>query len=101
MGNLDAARVDVAVLSGVARGYDAVADMVDAAVRTHLGAPRFTGATAGRAHAARGDTLARAVDDVSDQMRQWARACAEIAAALRASADRYVEADARAAHRVT
>ena len=31
---------------------------------------------------------------------QWSRAAAEIASALRASADRYADADARAARRV-
>jgi Excreted virulence factor EspC, type VII ESX diderm len=94
------ARVDVAALIGIARQYDAVADIVDAAVRTHLSAPAFDGFTAGRSHTARGDTLARAVDEVADQMRQWARAATEIAATLRASADRYLEADARATHRL-
>ena len=60
----------------------------------------FDGAAAGRMHAARGDALRAAIDDVVDRLRQWARAAAEIAAELRACADRYAEADARAARRI-
>ena len=100
MGQPDVARVDVAALHAVARQYEAAADIVDAAVRTHLTGLVFDGATAGRAHIARGDALRTAVDHVVDQLRQWSRAAAEIAAALRASADRYAEADANAASRV-
>jgi uncharacterized protein YukE len=44
--------------------------------------------------------LRAAVDHVADQLGQWSRAAAEIAAALRASADRYAEADANAAGRL-
>jgi uncharacterized protein YukE len=100
MGQPDVARVDVAALHAVARQYQAAADVVDGAVRTHLTALAFDGAVAGRAHVARGDALHAAVDNVVDQLRQWSRAAAEIAGALRASADRYAEADARAARRV-
>jgi hypothetical protein len=100
MGQPDVARVDVAALHVVASQYEAAADIVDAAVRTHLTGLVFDGATAGRAHVARGDALRAAVDHVVDQLRQWSRAAAEIAAALRASADRYAEADANAASRV-
>jgi hypothetical protein len=100
MGQPDVALVDVAGLHAVARQYQAAADVVDGAVRTHLAALTFDGAVAGRAHVARGDALNAAVAHVVDQLRQWSRAAAEIAAALRASADRYAEADARAARRV-
>ncbi|KAA0075620.1 ESX-1 secretion-associated protein [Mycolicibacterium sp. P9-64] len=100
MGESDAARVDVAALLDVARGYDALADAVDAAVRVHLTRLSFDGAVAGRAYTVRGDALRNAVEQVGDGMRLWARASAEIASALRASADRYVEADARGARRV-
>jgi hypothetical protein len=100
MGEADAARVDVAALIGVARQYETVADIVDGAVRSHLSGLAFDGATAGRMHVARGDALRSAVDHVVDGLRQWSRASAEIAATLRASADRYAEADARAAQRV-
>jgi Excreted virulence factor EspC, type VII ESX diderm len=100
MGEPDVARVDVAALIGVARQYDAVADIVDGAVRSHLTGLAFDGAVAGRMHVARGDALRCAVDNVVNQLRQWSRASAEIAAALRVSADRYAEADAHAARRV-
>jgi hypothetical protein len=100
MGQPDVARVDVAALYAVAHQYEAVADIVDAAVRTHLTGLVFDGAAAGRVHVARGDAVRTAVNHVVEQLRQWSRAAAEIAAALRASADRYAEADARAAGRV-
>ena len=100
MGESDAARVDVAALLDVARGYDTLADTVDAAVRVHLTRLSFDGAVAGRAYNARADALRNSVEHVSDGMRLWARASVEIASALRASADRYVEADARGARRV-
>jgi hypothetical protein len=100
MGESDAARVDVAALLDAARGYDALADAVDAAARTHLMRLSFCGAVAGRSYAAQGDALWRSVDRVGDGMRLWSRACIEIASVLRASADRYVEADARGARRV-
>ncbi|HYZ67307.1 MAG TPA: type VII secretion target [Mycobacterium sp.] len=100
MGQSEVARVDVAALHDVARRYETVADIVEGAVRTHLTGLMFDGAAAGRVHTARGDALRVAVDHVVDQLRQWSRAAAEIAAALRASADRYAEADASAARRV-
>jgi hypothetical protein len=100
MGQPDVARVDVAAVHAIARQYEAAADIVEGAVRTHLSGLVFDGAAAGRMHVARGDGLRTAVDQVVDQLRQWSRAAAEIAAALRASADRYSEADARAARRV-
>jgi hypothetical protein len=100
MGQPDVARVDVSALHAVARQYEVAADIVEGAVRTHLTGLVFDGAAAGRMHVARGDALHAARDHVVDQLRQWSRAAAEIAAALRASADRYAEADARAARRV-
>jgi len=100
MGQPEVARVDVAALHAVARQYDAAADIVEGAVRTHLSGLVFGGAAAGRVHVARGDALRAAIDHVVDQLRQWSRAAAEIAAALRASADRYAEADAGAARRL-
>ncbi len=85
---------------GAARQYDAAADIVDTAIRTHLAGLRFDGAVAGRVHAAQGDALRLAVDDVVDRLRQWSRAATEIAAELRSCADRYVDVDARNARRV-
>jgi uncharacterized protein YukE len=100
VGEPDIARVDVAAVLDIARQYDAASDMVDAAVQTHLTGLRFDGAVAGRIHAAQGDALRLAVDDVVHRLRQWARACAEIAAELRSCADRYVDVDARGAQRI-
>jgi hypothetical protein len=100
MGQPGVARVDVAALHAVARQYEATADIVEGAVRNHLTGLVFDGAAAGRAYAARGDAVRAAVDHVGYQLRGWSRAAAEIAAALRASADRYAEADVRAARRV-
>jgi hypothetical protein len=100
MGESGVARVDVAALHEVARRYETVADIVDGAVRTHLTGLMFDGAVAGRMHAARGDGVRVAVDHIVGQLRQWSRAAAEIAATLRASADRYAEADAGAATRL-
>jgi hypothetical protein len=100
MGQPEVARVDVAALHAVARQYETVADIVEGAVRTHLTGLVFDGAVAGRMHTARGDALRAAVDHVVYQLRLWSRAAAEIAAVLRASADRYAEADAGAARRL-
>jgi len=100
MGQHNVARVDVLAIYGAARGYDTTADIVDAAVRTHLTGLAFDGGTAGRDHVASGDAVRMAVDDVVDRLPQWSRAAREIAAALRASADRYTDADARAANRL-
>lgn len=100
VGEPDAARVDIAGLLGVARHYDAAAEIVDTAIRNHLSGLRFDGAVAGRVHAARGDALRLAVDEVADRLRLWSRAATEIAAELRACADRYADVDARGARRI-
>lgn len=93
-------RVDVAAVLDAARQYGSAADIVDAAIRTHLTGLRFDGAVAGRIHAARGDALRIAVDGVVDRLHEWARAATEIAAGLRSCADRYVDVDARGAQRM-
>jgi hypothetical protein len=100
MGEIESARVDVGALLGVASRCDAVADVVDGLARGELGRLAFDGAVAGRDHAARGDGLRRAIDEVVDQTHAWSRAMREIAAALRASGDRYVDVDARSAARL-
>lgn len=99
MGVVDAARIDVAALTAAAHQYEAAADIVDA-VRTRLSTPVFDGSAAGRAHIAQGDAVRVALDDLIGPLGEWARAADEIAAALRASTDRYVAADGRAASRV-
>ena len=85
---------------GAARQYNAAADIVDTAIRTHLTGLRFDGAVAGRMHAAHGDALRIAIDDMVDRLHEWARASTEIAAELRACADSYVDVDARGARRI-
>ncbi|WP_197374324.1 type VII secretion target [Mycolicibacterium baixiangningiae] len=100
MGAVQAARVDGAALVSMAGRYDAAASIVDAAVRTHLSALSFDGSAAGRGYAVHGDALRAAVDDVVAALQGWARSAADVAAALRATAVRYAEADADAASRV-
>ena len=100
MGEPEISRVDVAAVLDAARQYDAAADIVDTAIRTHLTGLRFDGAVAGRVHTAQGDALRIAVDDVVDRLHQWARAATEIAAELRSCADRYVDVDASGARRI-
>ncbi|AEV71242.1 Protein of unknown function (DUF2580) [Mycolicibacterium rhodesiae NBB3] len=96
MGERDVSRVDVAALLAVAGEYDAVADAIDAVVRTHLAGLQFGGAVAGRMHVARGEAVRVGIDGIVDRLREWARASAEIASTLRATALRYDEADIRA-----
>ena len=100
MGEPDTAHVDVAAVLDAARQYDTAADIVDTAIRTHLTGLRFDGATAGRVHPARGDAVRIAVYEVVNRLHDWARAAAEIAAELRSSADRYLDADAHGARRI-
>jgi hypothetical protein len=100
MGYPDVAGVDVGALLAVAREYDSIAELVEDTVRQQLTGLSFDGAHAGRMYVARGEAIRDAVDDVVGQLRSWARAATEIAATLRDSVDRYVEADARAARRV-
>ncbi|MGH3597791.1 MAG: type VII secretion target, partial [Mycobacterium sp.] len=89
--------VDAAAVRAVANRFDATAQLIDGTARTHLGRLAFDGATAGRAHIAHGDALRVALDRLTGELAQWARATVEIAATLRAGADRYAEADLRAA----
>jgi uncharacterized protein YukE len=93
-------RVDGAALRAAARDYDTAAGLLDAAVRNHLQHSAFGAATAGRAYVAEGAALRSALDGLAGALQQWSRAAAEVAAALRDSADRFAAADARAAGRV-
>src|SRR5215475_327203 len=94
------ARMDVAAVRDVANEFDASAVVLDATVRTHMRGLGFGGATAGRAYLARGDAVHAALDRVADGLAAWSRASAEIAAALRASADTYERSDERNAARL-
>ena len=66
----------------------------------HLARLEFSGASAGRAHTARGDALRAALERLTAELSQWSRAAAEIAVALRAGADRYADAELYAAARI-
>jgi uncharacterized protein YukE len=99
MGQRDAF-VDAASVRAVASRFDATADLIDGAARIQLRRLGFDGATAGQAHVAHGDVLRVALDRLSQQLAQWARATGEIATALRAGAEHYAEADLRAAARI-
>jgi hypothetical protein len=92
--------VDVAAVHRVADQLDTAAELIDGAVGNHLGGLAFGGANAGRAHAARGDALRVELDRLTAEVSQWSRAAVEIAAALRAGADRYADAELYAAARI-
>jgi Excreted virulence factor EspC, type VII ESX diderm len=93
--------VDAAAVRTVANRFDDTAQLIDGAVRTHFGKLAFDGTTAGQAYIGHGDALRVALNRLAGELSQWARATAEIATTLRASADRYAEADLSAAGRVS
>lgn len=84
--------MDTAAVRIAAARFDTAADILSGT----LSGLRFDGATAGRAHVAHGDAVRAAVERLAAALAQWSRAAAEIAAALRADADRYGEAELRA-----
>lgn len=87
-------RVDVAAVRAVADNFNRVAELVEEAARVRL---QFGGAVAGNAHIADGDAVGRALDRMIVDLVGWSRAAAEIGACLGAGADRYADADHRAA----
>ena len=93
MGNT---RVDTAAVYAAAQRFDAAAELLDSALRTHLAGLGFGGSTAGRAHIARGEALSAALRTLGGELVHWSRAAEEIGAALRAGADRYVDAETNA-----
>jgi len=92
--------VDATAVHAVADRFDDAAHLIDDAVRTHFGRLAFDGAISGRAYVGHGDALRLALHRLSGELAQWARATAEVAAALRVSADHYADADQRAAVRI-
>jgi uncharacterized protein YukE len=92
------AHIEVAALLDAAGRFDAAAATLD---RTARGRAAFGAAGAGRAHVAHGDAVRAEIDRLSDDLRAWARADAEIASVLRASADRYIDADTRVTARLS
>ncbi len=93
--------VDVAAVQMVANRFDDTAHLIDDAVRAHFAALSFDGVSSGRAYIGQGDALRVALNRLTGELSQWSRATAEIATVLRASADRYAEADLSAAGRVS
>ncbi|WP_431239010.1 type VII secretion target [Mycolicibacterium aichiense] len=94
MGNT---RVDCAGLRAAAQHFDATAEVLDEALRGQLSRLHFGGAVAGRAHVAHGDAVRAALERLTATVAQWSRAAEETAAALRVTADRYGDAELRAA----
>jgi hypothetical protein len=95
MGNPPTARVDVAGLQAIADRFDRAAADVDGVVRGPMQQLAFDGARAGRMYAAKGDALRTVLHRISGELAAWSRANAEVAAALRAGAARYADADDR------
>lgn len=94
MGTPHTARADIAAFDTIADRFDIAATLVEGAARSRL---LFDGASAGRAHPVHGDQLRRNLDAVLVDLNAWARAGAEIAAALRVGGRRYRDADQMAA----
>lgn len=93
-------QIDVAAAHRIASQFATAADFIDRAHSDHLARLAFSGADAGRAHAARGDALRAELQRLVAQVSQWSRASAEISAALRSSAERYADAELYAAARI-
>jgi hypothetical protein len=84
----------------VANRFDDAAHLIEGAVRSHFPRLAFDGTTSGRAYIGQGDALRFALHQLSGDLSRWARASMEVAIALRASADRYADADHLAAARI-
>lgn len=89
--------VDPTALRAAAQRMNAAADVVDAVIGTRLGDLQFDGSVAGRTHTAAGDAVRGGMDRVVAAMTQWAAVARETAAALRAGAEMYADAESRAA----
>jgi hypothetical protein len=92
--------IDTAAVYAIADRFGDAAELLDAAVYGHMASLVFTGSTAGRAHTDRGDALRAALDRLTTELSHWSRAAVEVAAAMRASANRYADADGYAAARI-
>lgn len=91
---------DSAAVRVAADQFDVTAETIDTTARTRLAGLAFDGAAAGQAHIAGGDALRRVLDGWPGALARWARASAEIAAALRAGAQRYTDAELLVAARI-
>lgn len=92
--------VDAAAVRAIANQFNASAELIDGAARTHLATLAFGGATAGRAHIAHGDALRAELVRLAAALSQWSRAAVEIAVTLRTTSDRYADAELRSAARL-
>jgi hypothetical protein len=92
--------VDAVAVRAVADRFDDAAHLIDGAVRAQFGKLAFDGTTSGRAYIGQGDALRFALYRLAGELTQWARASLEVGAALRASANRYTDADQLAAARI-
>jgi hypothetical protein len=92
--------IDTAAVHAIADRFGAAAELLDDAVYDQMASLAFGGFSAGRAHTACGDALRGALDRLTAELSQWSRAAVEIAVALRASANRYADADVYAAARI-
>ncbi|OBF73508.1 hypothetical protein A5750_14805 [Mycobacterium sp. 852002-51613_SCH5001154] len=92
--------IDVPATHRIADQFSTAADIIDRALSDQLGRLAFGGPSAGRAHTARGEALRVELERLATEVAQWSRASVEIAAALRASADRYADAERYAAARI-
>lgn len=84
--------MDTTAVRFAAERFDAAADLLGG----QLSGLRFDGSVAGHAHVAHGDVVRATLERLAAVLAQWSRAAAEIAAALRADAGRYGEAELRA-----
>jgi hypothetical protein len=92
--------VDAAAVQAVADRFDDAAQLIDAALRTHVTRLAFDGTTSGRSYIGQGDALRFALHRLGGELTQWVRASMEVATALRAGATRYADADQLAAARI-
>lgn len=93
-------RLDSSGVDRVADQLGVAAELLDRAVGDHLARLAFGGPGAGRAHTARGDALRVQLERLTAEVTQWSRAAIETAAALRAGAQRYADAEMYAAARI-
>ena len=94
---MPATSIDPAALRAAALRLENAADIVLGAVGSHLRGLRFDGTVAGRAHSESGWAVRAAMDSLAGDAARWARGAADLAAALRAGADRHAGREANAA----
>jgi Excreted virulence factor EspC, type VII ESX diderm len=88
MGSTPGLYVDPAAVRAAATTFEASAGSLAAVARLRLG---FGATVAGRGYATEGALLRDSLDTLVDDLRAWARSCAEIGTELRLSAERYDE----------